>query len=541
MPSIGINYFSHDTSISLIEKDKVMAIEEERLSRRKHAAGFWLNGREPVNSMDYLSTDDIDTIIHGWSISNFNAIKTRLTSDFITSRYVDLNYNKIKRNFIESMNNIRRLRRFEKTLNNKGIKIVEVEHHLSHASLGYRLSKFKRAGILVSDSNGEDESISLWYGKNNEIEKICSYPSWQSIGKLYTRVSNLLGMGIGGEGKTMALASYASPRKYSFVEINEYGFRILWEKLRHIPQRKPNGVLKKIHLIAAASLQHDLEKISLFLVNRLKDYIGGKNLCLSGGAALNCQLNTYLFKNADISRLYIPSAPNDSGVSLGALLEYNHRNCNDIILNSYSPFWGTCYEDNYIENVLQKHCSNISYEKIEGVENIVAKMLSEGKVCGFFNGNMEFGPRALGNRSILGHPSIKGLKDRINKIKGRELWRPLSPAILEEKASKYFEKVSPSYMMTFVFEGIDWQRKDMINVLHVDNTARLQTVNKKLHPKLYALLKEFYKITNIPMLINTSFNLKDEPIVMSPKDAISSFKRSNLDFLVIENFIIKRR
>lgn len=543
MTAIGINYFSHDTSVAFQINNNAFALEEERPSRKKHAAGFWLNGREPANLLNQIFRyNKIDKVIHGWAINKFTPFYLRLTSNFITSRYINFKLAEISRNFHESLKNINRLKKFEERLKNKGIKLIQIKHHLSHASHTFRLSRFRKSSIMVLDGNGEDESISFWYGKNKEIEQLESFPIWKSIGKLYTRGSNILGMGIGGEGKTMALATFAKPhKKFSFVEISKDDFKILWEKLKLVPPRMPYEKPKNIHATIAATLQQDLERISLFLLEKLIDVTGNKHLCLGGGVALNCQLNSFLFKKMKLSKIYIPSAPNDSGVSLGAFLEYSRLNNENILFDSNTPFFGYDYPDEYVENVLIKYKKFLNFQKTDDIEGILAQFLSSGKVCALFQGRMEFGPRALGNRSILGHPGIDGLKDKINLIKGRELWQPLAPAILEEKTYKYFKKLVPSYMMTFVFDAIENRKEDIINVLHNDNSARLQMVNKKFHPSFYKLIKNFYKLTDIPMVINTSFNLKNEPIVMSPEHAIDSFLRSNIDFLAIENFLVKKR
>jgi len=272
------------------------------------------------------------------------------------------------------------------------------------------------------------------------------------------------------------------------------------------------------------------------LVEELYEQTGYKNLCLAGGVALNCKMNFALLNSDFVKDMYIPSSPNDAGTSLGAALEVANKHGAKFKRLDYA-YLGPEYGDEEIEKCVKG--SNLKFEYYKDIEGVAAELISKGYVVGWFQGRMEFGPRALGNRSILADPTNPKIADKVNNIKHREKWRPLAPSISEERMGKYFEKPYPSPFMSLTFQVKEEKQKEIPSVTHVDGSARVQTVNRKTNPKFYKVIKEFGRITGTPVILNTSFNDMGQPIVMTPKDAIESFKRMNLDYLAIGNYLVK--
>ena len=293
----------------------------------------------------------------------------------------------------------------------------------------------------------------------------------------------------------------------------------------------------KLKRSIAATLQFSLEETATMLAEEVFEHTGYRNLCMAGGVALNCKMNSVILNSDFVNKIYIPSAPNDSGVALGAAIEvatqqgYRFKKLDHAYL-------GLVYYKNEIVKELKR--SGLSFEYSEDIERIAAELISQGKIIGWFQGKMEFGPRALGNRSILADPTDPKIADKVNDIKHRERWRPLAPSILEEKMGNYFEKPYPSPFMSLTFQVKGEKQKEIPSVTHVDGSSRVQTVNKKANPKFYKLIKKFHNLTGVPLVLNTSFNDSGQPIVMTPKDAIESFRSMNLNFLIIGNYLIKK-
>jgi carbamoyltransferase len=544
MKVVGLNYFSHDVSATLLEKGKIlMAIEEERLSRLKHHAGFWLSGGPPIKALKTIEKKfgQPDVYVHGWNLTDKICEDIRNVSDLITSQYNQIPQKILSKRINDARMKFRAMKNFERKLTLNGSKLFRVNHHKAHAAAIFRTSGFNKSAILIIDANGEREGVSFWTTNRGEIEKIKDFSIYQSIGKLYTRVSDLLGMGIGGEGKTMALADYIRPPKFSFVRTKNDSFEIKWNLLKNVPLRIKNEPINKIHKKIAAALQRDLELVSLKLATELKQLSGYKKISFGGGVALNCKLNSIIWKSNLFSDMYLSPVPNDSGTSLGAALEYSFENGLKKTDKILEPFFGPSFSDAFIAKNLEIFKNKIEWERIDYIEKVAAELIAKNYIIGFFQGRMEYGPRALGNRSILANPSSIEIKDKVNEIKNREKWRPLAPAILEKQSKKYFEKLLPSYMMAMTFNSLPERRNEIKGALHIDKTARIQMVNKNLHPHLFKLLQHFRDITGLPLVINTSFNLKNEPIVMTPNDAIMAFLRSDLDFLILEDFLILKK
>lgn len=543
MDIIGIQEFGHDTSAVLLEDNKIkLAIEEERINRVKHSSGFSFGGGAPLDSLKYClknCNSSIDRYSFGWDITAntiFNLIKRGLINKVTGQGTVmeGVSFSKLtyghtiglwkRKNFLAS---------FGKS------KASFIDHHLSHAASAYRCSGFKNANILVLDGAGEKNSTSLYVGKTGNISKLKSFPAINSLGQLYESITSILGMGMFGEGKTMGLAPYGRYNDFysDILEINRGEYFVKWNKVKKLKMyERGEGEITKEHKDIAATLQAELEKTALMLVEQLYKQTGYKNLCLAGGVALNCKMNSALLNPDFVNDIYIPSAPHDAGTALGAALEvaYN-QGCRFDKLDT--ACLGPGYTNEEIKNELKKHKLDFSYHK--DIEGAAAELISKGNVIGWFQGRMEFGPRALGNRSILADPTNSKIADRVNDIKHREKWRPLAPSVIEEKMGKYFERPYPSPFMSLAFQVKEEKQKEVLAVVHVDGSARVQTVSKNVNPRFYRLIKEFSKLKGVPVVLNTSFNDKNQPIVMTPKDAVESFKRMGLDKLVIGDYVIK--
>jgi len=335
------------------------------------------------------------------------------------------------------------------------------------------------------------------------------------------------------------LASYAQPKKnYSFVKLNSKGYFIDYNRYQKINFRKLT-FQKKADI--AASLQHSLNKVTLSLVKELYEITGYKNLCLAGGVALNCSMNSFLLNSDYVKNIFIQPAANDAGTALGAALELAHSEGIKFKEMKHA-YLGPSYTNEQIKAALKK--SKLNYNYYKDIEGKAAELLSKEKILAWFQGKMEFGPRALGNRSILADPSSKEIRDKVNKIKQRELWRPLAPSILEEQAKNYFINTVKSPFMTLTFRVKPEKKQEIEGVIHIDDTARLQTVSKETNKTFYNLVKDFYKLKGLPLLLNTSFNSRGIPIVMAPDDAISEFIKLNklgMDYLVIGNYLVEKR
>ena len=524
---IGLNSCSHDTSAVLVDSGRVaLAVEEERFTGNKHEKGIFLKGKRPENAINWC----LNSVGLKKSTTYFaESWRREILSEFCESPLYFIKRAGYSLNYLRSF------------LSQTNTKTTAVQHHLAHANSTFRISGFKKANILVIDGSGERESTSLYYGDGEDIHRLKSFPKLNSLGLLYREMSELLGMGFFGEGKTMALAAYGKPDpKYSkIVEFDKNNYIVNWKevkKLKAFTRRK--GPILKEHKNIAATLQAKLEEATLKLVEELYELTGNKKLCLAGGVALNCKMNGQILQNSPIKKVFIPFATNDAGAALGAALEVSMQQGCKIKNETPSAYLGPGYTNEEIERELSKHALNYAYYK--DIEGIAAELLAKGKIVAWFQGKLEFGPRALGNRSILADPRSSEMTKRVNEIKSREKWRPLAPSILEKKAKKYFENSCPSPFMTLSFQVKKEKRSEVPAIVHVDGSTRPQTLNKKANPRYYTLIRKFEKETGIPLVLNTSFNTRAQPIVRTPRDAIQTFARTGLSYLVMGNYLVKK-
>ena len=591
---LGISCFYHDSAATLIKDGEIInAVQEERFSRKKHDSRF------PENAINYcLKNEGID-------VSRLDAIvyyeKPLLTFERLLETYIGSAPRGI-RSFIAAMqvwikeklflkSELKKL--FINLQNNfdptKKIfpKLLFSEHHLSHAAAAFFPSPFEEAVILCMDGVGEWATTSTWIGKGNSIKPLYQISFPHSLGLLYSAFTYYCGFKVNsGEYKLMGLAPYGNPIyldiiKDNLIDIKEdgtfrldidyfkyhRGFRMTsrkFHKLFGYPPRKKESELKQFHMDLAASIQKVTEEIIVKISKSLREETGIKNLCLSGGVALNCVANGKLIENKIFDDIWIQPASGDAGSSLGAALytwyQYfakpREPNPKDSMKGT---FLGCNFSNNEIKLYLEK--IKVPYYEIQDDELFpkIANLLDQGKVIGWFNGPMEFGPRALGGRSIIGDPRNTNMQSIMNlKIKFRESFRPFAPSVLEEDVFNQFElnKKSPYMLLVapvkkslckkmstkennlFGIDKLNIPRSTIPAITHIDYSARIQTVNKNSNPRYYNLIKAFKARTGCPLIVNTSFNVRGEPIVRSPKDAYKCFMRTEMDALVMQNHLL---
>lgn len=552
---LGLSYFgNHESAAALLTDGKLIAAaEEERFTRKKYDRSF------PSQSISFCLKQggiNIKEVNHvgffwqpwrGFGKKLIYALKGLPYSFFRGAKNAGILYDLISAEKI-----------FRNQTGYTG-NFHFIEHHLAHASSVFFSSGLQKSAILSVDGSGE--SITCWMGRGeaNRLTNLKTVKWPHSLGHLYSTLTQYLGFKVfEDEYKVMGLSSYGAPeyldefrkiikiRNDKTYEIDlsytDYQlFKKRWYSEKWIRKfgspRQQNEPINKRHQNIAASLQVRLEEVLKDLAAYLIDATGSDSLCLSGGVALN-SLAVGKLSEMKIAKIYTNPVSGDAGCALGAAYFIN----NVILNNNNQPlkhaFWGPEYQDEEIEKILVKR--GVKYEKLENPSQKAAELLAQGKIIGWFQGRAEHGQRALGNRSILADPRNKSIKDIINmKIKHREPFRPFAPSILEEFQSEYFDYSSPVPFMTEVHFVKQEKQKLIPAVVHVDGTARLQTVNKSIQPLFWNLIYEFYKLTNIPVVLNTSFNTKGEPIVNSPHDAIDTFYKSGLDDLIIGKFLVR--
>jgi carbamoyltransferase len=423
-----------------------------------------------------------------------------------------------------------------------------VEHHIAHGASAFHASPFDRAAVLTLDGRGERATTSYAYGQGNSLERLGQVNMPHSLGLLYEQVTGYLGfLHSCDEYKVMALASFGKPRYVSefrdIVRLGDNGqFRIESPRLeeRFGPARLKGGPLEQHHYDIAHSLQVVLEESVLEIVRWLHGATKTKDLCLAGGVALNCVMNARIRDRGPFENIWVQPAAGDAGTALGAALwvDARERRTNQRAYRMDHAFLGPEYGEQEIEEFLR--WTKLPYRPMRNVAEEAADLLVQDKVLGWFQGRMEFGPRALGARSILASPIHAEMQARLNEIKDREDFRPVAPVVLEEEAGNWFTGARVSPFMLFIYD-VPPEKADRIPaVRHVDGTARIQTINRAQNPVYYDLLKAFQARTGVPVLVNTSFNTRGEPIVCSPRDAVESFLTSPLDALVIGPFLLRK-
>jgi carbamoyltransferase len=424
-----------------------------------------------------------------------------------------------------------------------------VAHHLAHAASAFHVSPFEHAAVMTLDGRGEKATTGYAVGRATDLEWLGQVHMPHSLGLLYEEVTDYLGfLRSSDEYKVMALASYGKPRYVSefreIVRLEENGqYMIEPARLteRFGPARCRGGPLEAEHFDIAHSLQFVLEESVVELSRWLHQASGCHDLCMAGGVALNCVMNARVRDRGPFRRIWVQPAAGDAGTALGAAIWIDARERGDgsrpyMMDHAYL---GPSFDDDEIEAFLK--WSKLPYRRLDDIAGQTAEILARDEVIGWFQGRMEFGPRALGSRSILASPIHPDMQARLNEIKDREDFRPVAPVVLEEEASEWFVGAGVSPFMLFI-NDVRPDRADRIPaVRHTDGTARIQTVNRSQHPLYYDLIRAFADRTGVPVLVNTSFNTRGEPIVCTPRDAVESFWTSPLDALVIGSFLLEKR
>ena len=546
MTQLGISAFYHDSAACLVVNGQVIAAaEEERFTGIKHDDSF------PINAIKYcleegrIKISDVKEIC--WyekpKIKEQRAYKI-FNKRFLRTLLLRL---KAKKRF-KTQNPFVLL----KSIGYRG-RVKFIDHHRSHTNFSYYTSPFKEAAILTVDGVGEWETVTISHAKGKNIKKLYSVNFPHSLGMLYSTITSFLGFKPNeGEYKVMGLSPYGDPSKY-FGKLNklfdkykgdlyllqryftwEYSDQVMFNKrlcrLLELAPRLPEEPVTQDHMDLAAALQKIYEREFLYLVKKSKELTGTTNLCLGGGCAYNGVANALAYKYFD--SVHVPFAPSDAGSAIGACLK-THTNI--------SPYLGPQFNDRQVYKSLQKYKRYINYYKLSPKKIIqkTAQLLSAQNIVGWVQGRMEFGARALGNRSILASPRHPMMRERLNQVvKKRESFRPFAPSVVEEKASKFFHLREPVPYMNMV---VDAKSDALPSATHIDGSCRVQTVAKYQNEKYYLLLQEMGRMCNIPVLLNTSFNLKDQTITLDPDQAIERFLESKINFLVINNFLIKKK
>jgi len=548
-----------DSAAALVSSGHVVAAAaEERFTRQKGTDRFPKNAIRFCLEQGDTNLSEIDVIAHAFS---YGAMRSHFeeSSDFLLSQYEAVFSPELQKAHLDKHFPL-----------GTSEKLVSVPHHSAHAASAFYLSGFDESLILVSDGMGEQESATISIGSSSGIRRIATVPANHSLGVLYSLFTHHLGFRFNsGEYKVMGLAPYGNARTH-YAKINAlvhlkddglYSIPILagnhsgpenanytgaLAKLEELfgPARTPEGELTAYHFDIAAGLQAVLQNCQMHLLRHFRAQTGLENLCLAGGVALNCVANGTMLRSSLFKRLFVQPAAGDDGAAIGAALQVQ-KNEYDLTNRMGLPFWGPEYEDEEIEKVLQQD-NGIRWKKNESYDDLaehVAARIAKGEIIGWFQGRMEFGPRALGNRSILADPRGKEMRERINNlVKKREDFRPFAPAVTVEDAGRYF--VLPSDVDAFstmlcVAPVQKDEREGLPAVTHVDGSARVQTVAEKDNPRFWKLLRAFEKASGIPILLNTSFNVRGQPIVCSPSEAVTTFKDAGLDGLVIGDYLVE--
>lgn len=541
----------------------VFAAQEERFSRKKHDERLPINAIQKALEHEGITIDQIDAI--GFYEKPFLKFFDRILSTYFKTWPMGLRqYQMAMQEWMHTK--LWTPQNIEKELEYRG-PIYYVPHHESHAASTYYCSGFDDAAIVTVDGVGEWATTTIGYGSGNDLQlkKEIHFP--HSLGLLYSAITYYLGFKVNSaEYKVMGLAPYGEPKYIEqFRELiiikedgsfklnmsyftYEWGLRMTGKKIEKLfgkPTRSPESELTQFHKDIAASLQKITEEAMLAICKKAKEECPSQNLCLAGGVALNCVANGEILRSGMFDDVFIQPASGDAGGALGSALAIWHK--------TYTPksafatrvqnvYWGTQYSDDEIEEFLKQE--QIPYTRYDDTSQLLAlssQLLEGDNVIGWFQGRMEFGPRALGNRSIIADARNKENWQKVNlKIKFRESFRPFAPTVLEEDVSQYFDLNRESPYMLLVADVLPEKREEIPAVTHVDGSARIQTINRDQNPKYYDLIKAFKDRTGCSVIINTSFNVRGEPIVESPKDALNCFLNTHMDYLVMGNILLKK-
>ncbi len=566
---LGISSYAHESSCALIKDGKICALgEEERFNREKHTWKFPENAIRYCLDKEKITISDVEAFTFFWvpmkelrdNLGHFlkympaslNLLRSPSGSD-------DMGF--LSR--VLAMQNVGK--DLQKRFNMKRTPEIHfVEHHLCHASSAFFISKFEEAAILTVDGRGESTSTMLSVGRGTKIEKIQEIAVPHSLGHLYASMTDFLGFKpFFDEWKVMGMSAYGRDtyvKEFEKVlDFDQNGIYRLnldyfsfhthgqsqWLSKKFFdtfgPKRTRGGEYTQHYYDIAYALQRAVEKAGVNLANHLYEKTKLPNLCMTGGVVLNCLMNKEIVTRTPFKDYFFQPIANDAGTSLGSALYHYHQvlgKPRNFVFESV--YWGPEFTNEEIEKSLKEN--KVSYFRTDRIAADTARRIADGKIVGWFQGRMECGPRALGNRSITVDPTRVEMKDKLNaRVKRREGFRPFAPSVLEEKAHEYFDlpKGQPSPHMILIADVKPEKRSVIPPVTHADNTARVHTVSRKVNPRYWDLISEFEKLSGVPVLLNTSFN-ENEPIVCTPDQAIKCFLRTEFDVLAIGDFIVEK-
>jgi len=596
---LGISAYYHDSAAAiLVDGQIVAAAQEERFTRKKHDSAFPIQACRYVlqeSGVEYkdlaaVSFYDKPFLKFERLLETYHAFAPGGLMSFLSAVPVWIKEKLFMRRLLDEQ---------LKELGEGKVPIYYPEHHLSHAASAFYPSPFEEAAIITVDGVGEWATTTIGRGRGREIEILKELQFPHSVGLLYSAFTYYTGFAVNsGEYKLMGLAPYGNPESQQtedfkkkiiaeLVDIRQDGSILLnmdyfeyatglkmandakWEQLFGVSRRKPESDISQIYMDMALAIQQVTEDIVLRLACAARQLTGSKNLVLAGGVALNCVANGKILRSGIFDDIWIQPAAGDAGGAVGAAYAFWHiHDGNPRQLNGQGDamqgaYLGPEFSEKEIRRVLQKYDAKAShYEDFQNLASDVAAKLTEGNVVGWFQGRMEFGPRALGNRSILGDARNPEMQKKLNlKIKYREGFRPFAPSVLEEDIAEYFQLDRPSPYMLLVapvndekqvqlpenyhakplYERLYFLRSDLPAITHIDYSARIQSVSRQTNPRYWELIKEFKNLTGYGVIVNTSFNVRGEPIVCTPQDAYRCFMRTEMDYLVLGNYLLDKK
>jgi carbamoyltransferase len=567
---LGINAVYHDSAACLVKDGKIIAAaEEERFTRKKHAKRPvpFSTYELPYYAIDYclkeagIHLSDVDHIAYSYDPYQLLGKKDE---DATITLPLEPSAHPVNEEweapwdplFVSYIVNAPRqlvsgyphhlAERFAGA-SRSDFRWHFVDHHFAHAASAFYPSPFEEAAVLTLDGRGERATTTYGHGRGARITSLGQVEMPHSLGMLYERVTEYLGfLHSSDEYKVMALASFGNPVYMEFFDkviryLGDGQYCLEPYNLEETfgPRRKKGEPFTQQHYDLTHSLQMALETTVLKIADWLHSKTGSENLVMAGGVALNCVMNARLRDQGPFKQIWVQPAAGDAGTALGAamVVDSNERGGRSPYTMEHA-FLGPDYSEQEIEEFLR--WSKLRYRRVDNIAEETAQLLQDDKVIGWFQGRMEFGPRALGARSILASPLKAEMQDRLNEIKDREDFRPVAPVVLEEEAGNWFHNAGYSPFMLFIYDVVQDKGDQIPAVRHVDGTARIQTINRDQNEPYYDLLKAFQNRTGVPVLVNTSFNTRGEPIVCSPRDAIECFWTSPLDALVIGPFILEK-
>jgi carbamoyltransferase len=558
MITLGINYSQmHDSSACLVrDGELVFAVAEERISRAKHDARFPENAIRACLNFARVKAEQLDEVCFGWQPAGaaFRHDLKCYASGKMPATY--LNGLNSTLHFMSMWHQESGAKRFTQIFGATKARMRFVDHHLAHALSAYSFSGFDDAAVVVMDGRGAWEATSIWHGRDGRLEHVLTIPFPDSVGYFYSEFTEYLGFQRNSdEWKVMGLAPYGKPGVdlRAFIEAEAIPYKVNARKLvangtapfaemvrLFGPRRIPESEIEERHKDVAYAVQDACEIAMMSVVKMAIEKTKSRNVCLAGGVALNSKANGKIVASGLVDKFFVQPAASDDGVALGAALApyLDGGGCLPMKAMRHA-YLGPEFDDEAIESALKTY--KLKYARLNDVAATAAELLSNGKILGWFQGRMEFGPRALGSRSILADPRDPEMNAKVNNaVKFREWWRPFAPSMKKEAAGEFLESASDSPFMILTAQVRPEKRAVIPSVTHVDGSARPQTVEKEVNPLYWRLIDEFGKRTGVPVIMNTSFNLRGEAIVHTPTDAIRTFFSSGMDALVIGSFLVEK-